>query len=97
MFRVLSYSQAIIVEDDLEFAPDFFSYFQASLPVLRADSSLFCVSAWNDNGKDNVIDVDSPQELYRTDFFGGLGWMLTKYVVDLLHYFFKKCFLKFIW
>lgn len=46
--------------------------------LLKNDSSLWCVSAWNDNGKNNNIDVSSPELLYRTDFFPGLGWMLSK-------------------
>ena len=37
-----------------------------------------CVSAWNDNGKAGLINETAPELLYRTDFFGGLGWMLTK-------------------
>ena len=72
------FSQVIIVEDDLEIAPDFYEYFSATLPVLRADPSLWCVSAWNDNGKAGLINQSSPELLYRTDFFPGLGWMLTK-------------------
>ncbi len=78
VFDRMGFDQAVVVEDDLEFAPDFFSYFRAALPVLREDPSLFCVSAWNDNGKEQLIDKGSPELLYRTDFFGGLGWMLTK-------------------
>ena len=38
-----------------------------------------CVSAWNDNGKAGLINETAPELLYRTDFFGGLGWMLTKW------------------
>jgi hypothetical protein len=47
-------------------------------PMLRSDPTLFCVSAWNDNGKRGIIDETKPELLYRTDFFGGLGWMMTK-------------------
>ncbi len=77
-FNVLGYHQVIIVEDDLEVSPDFFEYFEATLPILRGDPSLFCVSAWNDNGKTSLINETRPELLYRTDFFGGLGWMMTK-------------------
>jgi len=67
----------IIVEDDLEFSPDFFSYF-ANLHPLLSDPSLLCVSAWNDNGKDSNVDSKSGHsQLYRSDFFPGLGWMLS--------------------
>ncbi len=48
------------------------------MPVLRSDPTLWCVSAWNDNGKRGIIDETKPELLYRTDFFGGLGWMMTK-------------------
>jgi len=77
-FNVMNYKQVIIVEDDLEVSPDFFDYFEAALPILKSDPSLWCVSAWNDNGKGGLIDLSTPELLYRTDFFGGLGWMLTK-------------------
>ena len=66
------------MEDDLEFSPDFLEYFEATLTLLRSDPSLWCVSAWNDNGKRGLIDETKPELLYRTDFFGGLGWMITK-------------------
>jgi len=60
----------------LEISPDFFNYFEATLPILKSDPTLFCVSAWNDNGKKQFIG--DPEKLYRSDFFPGLGWMLTK-------------------
>ncbi len=84
IFDTLGYEQAIIVEDDLEFSPDFFDYFRASLPVLKTDPTLFCVSAWNDNGKEALIDQERPDLLYRTDFFGGLGWMFTRWIISRL-------------
>ncbi|XP_013415077.1 alpha-1,3-mannosyl-glycoprotein 2-beta-N-acetylglucosaminyltransferase isoform X2 [Lingula anatina] len=77
IFRVLNYSVVIIVEDDLDISPDFFEYFTALFPILERDPTLWCVSAWNDNGKVNNIE-DNPLLLYRTDFFPGLGWMLDK-------------------
>jgi len=77
-FNVMGYDQVIIVEDDLEVSPDFYEYFSATLPVLKKDRSLWCVSAWNDNGKQGLIDENAADLLYRTDFFPGLGWMITK-------------------
>lgn len=77
-FNEMGFEQVIVVEDDLEISPDFFEYFAATLPILKADKSLWCVSAWNDNGKAGLINETSPELLYRTDFFPGLGWMLTK-------------------
>ncbi|XP_051927108.1 alpha-1,3-mannosyl-glycoprotein 2-beta-N-acetylglucosaminyltransferase b [Hippocampus zosterae] len=76
VFNTFSQSTVVIVEDDLEVAPDFFEYFRAMYPILRADPTLWCVSAWNDNGRDALIDPSKAALLHRTDFFPGLGWML---------------------
>lgn len=78
VFDEMSYQYALIVEDDLEVASDFFSYFSALRQLLDEDKSLWCVSAWNDNGKPDNVDQQSNDKLYRTDFFPGLGWMMTK-------------------
>ncbi|KAM6993533.1 alpha-1,3-mannosyl-glycoprotein 2-beta-N-acetylglucosaminyltransferase-like [Passerculus sandwichensis] len=76
VFGALRHRAAIVVEDDLEVAPDFFEYFQAVLPLLREDRSLWCASAWNDNGREGLVDAGRAELLYRTDFFPGLGWLL---------------------
>jgi len=78
VFNTFNHDQVIIVEDDLEVAPDFFEYFSATLPLLAADPSLWCVSAWNDNGKKGLIEEAAPERLYRSDFFPGLGWMIRR-------------------
>lgn len=72
------YDFVVVVEDDLNVAPDFYEYFLGTHELLLQDRSLWCVSAWNDNGKAGVIDEGAAALLYRTDFFPGLGWMLTK-------------------
>ncbi|KAK5621040.1 hypothetical protein CRENBAI_015131 [Crenichthys baileyi] len=84
VFNVFSHSTVVIVEDDLEVAPDFFEYFRALYPILCSDPTLWCVSAWNDNGRDALIDPSKAELLYRTDFFPGLGWMLLKELWDEL-------------
>ncbi|XP_059194872.1 alpha-1,3-mannosyl-glycoprotein 2-beta-N-acetylglucosaminyltransferase a [Centropristis striata] len=84
VFKTLSHSSVVIVEDDLEVAPDFFEYFQALLPLLKSDPNLWCVSAWNDNGRDGYVDPGKANLLYRTDFFPGLGWMLLSEVWEEL-------------
>ena len=48
----------------------------ATRPLLEMDKSLYCISAWNDNGKEGFVKDN--KLLYRTDFFPGLGWMLTR-------------------
>ncbi|XP_058058581.1 alpha-1,3-mannosyl-glycoprotein 2-beta-N-acetylglucosaminyltransferase [Anopheles bellator] len=78
------FDSVIIVEDDLSVAPDFYEYFLGTYPVLKRDQSLWCVSAWNDNGKEGLIDSNAHDLLYRSDFFPGLGWMLTKDLWDEL-------------
>jgi hypothetical protein len=66
----------IIIEDDLLFSPDLYDYFTAVAPILEYDKSTFIISAWNDNGfKGKVQD---PFSLRRTDYFPGLGWLLTR-------------------
>ncbi|PRD28595.1 UNVERIFIED_CONTAM: Mgat1 [Trichonephila clavipes] len=76
-FFRFNFKSVIIVEDDLDIAPDFFEYFLATHTILNNDPTLWCVSAWNDNGKDSLVAFE-PELLYRSDFFPGLGWMLTK-------------------
>ncbi|XP_028327635.1 alpha-1,3-mannosyl-glycoprotein 2-beta-N-acetylglucosaminyltransferase a [Gouania willdenowi] len=78
VFNNPAHSTVVIVEDDLEVAPDFFEYFRALLPVLRADPRLWCVSAWNDNGRSGWVDPGQAALLHRTDFFPGLGWMILR-------------------
>jgi len=68
------YSHMILLEEDLVVAPDFLSLFTETAWLLHADHSLWCVSAWNDNGFKGVVSNEN--RLFRTDYFPGLGWML---------------------
>ncbi|XP_032533399.1 alpha-1,3-mannosyl-glycoprotein 2-beta-N-acetylglucosaminyltransferase isoform X2 [Chiroxiphia lanceolata] len=47
-------------------------------------ATLWCVSAWNDNGREQMVDVSQAELLYRTDFFPGLGWLLLAELWDEL-------------
>merc|ERR1719204_855580 len=80
MFDEFGFQQVIFLEEDMEIAPDFFSYFESMLVLLRGDPEVFCVSAWNDNGYDNL--VADTRAAFRTDFFPGLGWMMQKSMWD---------------
>jgi alpha-1,3-mannosyl-glycoprotein beta-1,2-N-acetylglucosaminyltransferase len=80
VFDNFGFQQVIFLEEDMEISPDFFSYFGAMLPILRADPDLFCVSAWNDNGERDLV-ADS-RAVFRTDFFPGLGWMMNRDLWD---------------
>ena len=74
VFNNLKAKRVIILEEDLEIAPDFFEFFSSVKTLVDEDESILCASAWNDNGskalaRDNKI-------LFRSDFFPGLGWMM---------------------
>ena len=62
----------VFVEDDMEISNDFYTYFQATLPIIDTDRTVWAVSSWNDNGQDRF--VSDARELVRADFFPGLGW-----------------------
>lgn len=82
VFSDSSVQRVIILEEDLQIAPDFFEFFAAAMPLLDEDSNLMAVSAWNDNGLGALVQ-DSKQ-LYRSDFFPGLGWMLPRRIWEEL-------------
>ncbi|CAI5455200.1 unnamed protein product [Caenorhabditis angaria] len=77
VFNTKKYTSVIITEDDLDISPDFFSFFLSTRYLMREDPKLWCVSAWNDNGKRENIDIEAYAKLYRSDFFPGLGWMMS--------------------
>ncbi|XP_059654140.1 alpha-1,3-mannosyl-glycoprotein 2-beta-N-acetylglucosaminyltransferase isoform X4 [Cornus florida] len=82
LFYKHNFSRVIILEDDMEIARDFFDYFEAAAVLLDSDKSIMAVSSWNDNGQKQF--VQDPYILYRSDFFPGLGWMLSKTTWDEL-------------
>lgn len=47
------------ITEDIEIAPDFFEYFIHTSPLLDIDSSIYCISAWNDNGKAGLVNDPS--------------------------------------
>ncbi|GAX13576.1 alpha-1,3-mannosyl-glycoprotein beta-1,2-N-acetylglucosaminyltransferase [Fistulifera solaris] len=74
--KSISPKRVIILEEDLHTAEDFFDYFAAMAPILDRDFTLLAVSAFNDNGYEGK--VLQPDRVLRSDFFPGLGWMLTR-------------------
>lgn len=66
----------IILEEDLDVSTDIFWYFHQLLPLLKEDQSLYCVSAWNDQGYEHT--VGDPSMLYRIETMPGLGWVLKR-------------------
>ncbi|EFO19522.2 hypothetical protein LOAG_08970 [Loa loa] len=91
VFTILGYQSAIITEDDLLLAPDFLEYMLANRKLLFEDPTIWCISAWNDNGKKELI-VEDNSLLHRTDFFPGLGWMLTSQLWEELKVKWPKTF-----
>ncbi|XP_074640445.1 protein O-linked-mannose beta-1,2-N-acetylglucosaminyltransferase 1-like [Tubulanus polymorphus] len=69
---------AIVVEEDLDVSPDFFSYFSQTIPVMEEDNTVFCISAWNDQGYEH--SCKDPALLYRVETMPGLGWLLKRSV-----------------
>ncbi|KAL8521192.1 hypothetical protein ACS0TY_011656 [Phlomoides rotata] len=82
LFYKHKFSRVIILEDDMEISPDFFDYFAAGAALLDRDKSIMAISSWNDNGQRQF--VHDPYVLYRSDFFPGLGWMLSRSTWDEL-------------
>jgi hypothetical protein len=74
-FECLKSPRLIFVEADLEVAPDCYSYFQATVPLLQQGDSIFCISAWNGHGQRGRASNNTA--LMRTDIMPGLGWMLS--------------------
>jgi len=70
------FEHVIMLEDDMRLSVDFFPFFRRTQPILDADNTLMCVSAWNDNGRPPL--ANDPRQLYRTDCFPGLGWMMSR-------------------
>ena len=62
----------IIIEEDLDVSLDFFSYFSQTLHLMDQDPSIYCISAWNDQGYDH--SCQDPTLLYRVETMPGLGW-----------------------
>eukprot|EP00794_Sanderia_malayensis_P017702 gene17702-19471_t len=69
-------NQMIILEEDLDCSKDIFDYFSQMLPLLEKDPSIYCVSAWNDQGYEH--SCNDPALLYRVETMPGLGWMLKR-------------------
>lgn len=76
------YDYVVALESDLIVSRDFIEYFLSLAHLLdperspRTANTLWCISAWNDNGMKYFI-LDE-KKILRTDFFPGLGWMMHR-------------------
>uniref|UniRef100_A0A6V3RES1 alpha-1,3-mannosyl-glycoprotein 2-beta-N-acetylglucosaminyltransferase n=1 Tax=Lotharella globosa TaxID=91324 RepID=A0A6V3RES1_9EUKA len=75
LFDKYAYSKVVVIDDYVNFAFDVFDYFQASSKLLDTDSSIMCVSAWNENGQADFAKDSGT--LTRTDVFPDLAWMIS--------------------
>lgn len=76
VFQTIEHKRVIILEEDLQIAPDFFEYFAAVTQLVDSDPTVLAASAWNDNGLNSLVKDE--KQLYRSDFFPGLGWMMSR-------------------
>lgn len=67
---------AIVIEEDLDVSPDFFNFFSQTKFLLEEDPSVYCISAWNDQGYSH--SCKDPSLLYRVETMPGLGWLLKR-------------------
>jgi beta-1,2-N-acetylglucosaminyltransferase len=60
-----------------------YSYFSQTRRLLEEDETLYCISAWNDQGYEHTSS--DPSLLYRVETMPGLGWILKRslYKVEL--------------
>lgn len=57
-------------------APKICSFLSQTIHLLEEDESLYCISAWNDQGYEHT--AEDPSLLYRVETMPGLGWVLRK-------------------
>lgn len=70
---VKSLRWVVILEDDLRPGSDFVAYMRWGRQIMRRDSRIFSVSAWNDNAvSEHKLN---PSTMLRTNQFMGLGWL----------------------
>nr|XP_053634675.1 protein O-linked-mannose beta-1,2-N-acetylglucosaminyltransferase 1-like [Cherax quadricarinatus] len=67
---------SIILEDDLQLAPDFIPYFHQTAPLLKSDPYLIFVNAYNYNSFAHT--AHDGRRLYRAHGIPGYGWMTTR-------------------
>eukprot|EP00494_Astrolonche_serrata_P025944 UN26205 len=71
-----NHSHVIVLEDDMIFSKDFLEIFVLGSELMYFDSTIFCVSSWNDYGH-KQFNLDE-NLFFRTEYFPGLGWVINK-------------------
>ena len=69
------YPAVLFLDPDMELSSDFFGYLAATQWLLLSDSSLYCVSAWNEFGRSQL--ASSAWSLLRTDYHPAKAWIIS--------------------
>lgn len=73
--------------DDMEFAPDFLSYFAYSAPFLAENSeTTLCVSAWNDHGQSHLVADPSTRKPLRHSGVYLKGYVTQRNCYELTYF-----------
>ncbi|CAJ1353647.1 unnamed protein product [Effrenium voratum] len=83
-FRNDRFRSLLVVEEDLVFSSSLRSFLLKLEPLLLEDPSIWCISAWNDNG---IAPYSSDLSVVmRTESFSGIAWMTSLSLIrqDLL-------------
>jgi hypothetical protein len=75
MLDCFKYPAVLFLSSDMELSPDLFGYLAATQWLLLSDSSLYCVSAWNEFGRLQM--ANSVWSLLRTDYHPARAWIIT--------------------
>ncbi len=71
------FDHLIVMEDDLQVAPDFFEFFAYMAVLLDRDArrgrTLYCASAWNDNGTRTQPIIQNRNSIFFRDACGALS------------------------
>eukprot|EP00960_Hanusia_phi_P043105 755866-Hanusia_phi.AAC.4 len=70
------YSHIMTIGNSMRFAPDVLDFFYTSAPLLEVDKSLWCVSAFNENGLSHFHWDE--WRLLRDSFFSGVMSMMSR-------------------
>nr|XP_045596269.1 protein O-linked-mannose beta-1,2-N-acetylglucosaminyltransferase 1-like [Procambarus clarkii] len=72
--------KTIILEDDLDLAPDFIPFFHQTAQLLSSDPKLLCVKACYSNAFNHT--AFDPTRLYRVHGIPSCGWMVKRKVAN---------------
>uniref|UniRef100_A0AC35UEN7 Alpha-1,3-mannosyl-glycoprotein 2-beta-N-acetylglucosaminyltransferase n=1 Tax=Rhabditophanes sp. KR3021 TaxID=114890 RepID=A0AC35UEN7_9BILA len=80
LFKEMNYTDAIVLEDDIDISRDIFNYFGHFKAALDLDETIWCISAYNPNGLAKLVDKRQKDLVYRSDYFSEYGFMISRKV-----------------